>query len=136
MRGFAGGGLRDAYGDFHVAPGDFTGHGAELGGKLAANPVGLGGLGAGGGAGEEELVVELDFDGAACVAGEKCGVEESAELPGGVGVEGGKAQEGFLLGEDGEVLRGVWGEVWGGVCGRSRRVICSATTTTPTIAAR
>jgi hypothetical protein len=78
---------------------------------LAANPVGLAGGCARGGAGEEEMVGEFDLDGAAGVAGVERGAEEVAESPGGVGVEGGEVEEGFLLGEDVEVLRGVWGGV-------------------------
>lgn len=74
---------------------------------LAANPVGLRGLGAGRGAGEEELAVALDLDGSSDVAGEQRGVQERAELPCGGGIEGGEAEQGFLPGEEGEVGDGV-----------------------------
>jgi hypothetical protein len=84
---------------------------------LAPNPVGLAGFGAGGGAGEEDLAVELDLDGAAGVALEKAVAEQAADLPCGEGVEGRKEEEGFLRGEGVEVSerevvhRGVLGRV-------------------------
>ena len=47
------------------------------------------------------------FAGAAGVVGPERGAQAVAELPCGVGVEGGETQEGFLLGEDVEVFGGV-----------------------------
>jgi hypothetical protein len=105
-------GFREVVGGFQggVVEGELAAGGVRAaveavdGVALAADPVGLVGLGAGGGAGEEELAVALDFYCAACGQGEEVCAEERAELPCGAGVEGGEAQESFLLGEDGEVL--------------------------------
>lgn len=74
---------------------------------LAANPVGLPGGRAGGGAGEEDLSGEVDLDSGGGFEGEELVTEEVAELPGGVGVEGSEAEEVFLFGDDGEVGGGV-----------------------------
>ena len=82
---------------------------AANGVALAANPVGLAGRGAGRGRGEEDVVGELDLDGAAGIASEHRGAQQAAELPGSVGREGGEVQQRLLLGEDSEVLRGIGG---------------------------
>ena len=70
---------------------------------LTADPVGLAGLCPRGGAGEEKMTGEFDFYRTAGTCCEQRLTQERAELPGGVLVEGEKAQLRFLLSEEGKI---------------------------------
>lgn len=67
---------------------------------LAADPVGLAGSGAGGGASEKKLAGEVDFDGAAGVGRKEPRAHQVAELPSGSAVKSGEAEEFLLLVDD------------------------------------